>query len=245
MTVRSVSLALAILRLLTEAGPLSLSEIGRATGLSPSSCLNLLRTLVEEGAIERGERGKQYRLTQSWAAFAALQAGAAQGVIARARPLIAQFAQAHDASAGLWRMVGDGRIQLVARTESSAETRIHLVEGQRQPLGGGAAGRSIAAAMDLTPDQLQAAFAAVRWQRPPSFDAYLDQIAHIRAKGYAVDDGQMHVGICSVSAALPHDTPEFCLSASIFAGSRTNDEVEALGRALADLARSPTLSARR
>lgn len=240
--VRSVSLAFAILRLLAETGPLSLSEIARETELGPSSCLNLLRTLVEEGAIERGERGKQYRLTRSWAGFAALQAGASQALIARARSLIAQFAQAQDASIGLWQMVGEDRLQLVARAESGAETRIHLVEGQRQPIGSGAAGRSLAAAMHLSPAALKAAFATVRWQRPPSFDEYAGQIAAAEAKGYALDDGQWHVGICSLAAALPHAKAQFCLSASIFAGSRSAEQVAALGEALTELAHSPAFS---
>src|SRR3546814_17307757 len=60
--VRSVSQSFAILRLLAEAGTLTLSDIGRTVGLSPSSCLNLLKTLVGEGAVERDARTKYYRL---------------------------------------------------------------------------------------------------------------------------------------------------------------------------------------
>ena len=37
-------------RLLAETAPLSLSDIARRLGLSPSSTLNLMRTLVAEGA---------------------------------------------------------------------------------------------------------------------------------------------------------------------------------------------------
>lgn len=245
MTIRSVSLAFATLRLLAEGGPLSLSEIGRALGLSPSSCLNVLRTLVEEGAIERGERGKQYRLTRSWSAFAALQAGAVQGLIARARPLIAQFAQAHDSSTGLWQLGADGRVLLVARAESGAATRIHLVEGQRQPLGSGATGRSLVAAADLPRDEIAAMFGTVRWQRPPSREEYLEQIAETKARGYALDLGQTFVGVCTIAVALPHEKHDFCLSASIFEGSRTPQQMEALGRDLIELAHMPALSSRR
>ena len=66
--VRSVSQAFAILRLLSShpAG-LTLSEIARDLALSPSSCLNLLRTLVAEGMVERGGAAKLYRAASGWA----------------------------------------------------------------------------------------------------------------------------------------------------------------------------------
>src|SRR3546814_15761696 len=71
--VRSVSQSFAILRLLAEAGTLTLSDIGRTVGLSPSSCLNLLKTLVGEGAVERDARTKYYRLAPAWQAVEVLR----------------------------------------------------------------------------------------------------------------------------------------------------------------------------
>jgi IclR family acetate operon transcriptional repressor len=51
--VRSVSQAFSLMRLLAvAAAPQSLTDLVRATGTSPSSCLNLLRTLLTEGVIE-------------------------------------------------------------------------------------------------------------------------------------------------------------------------------------------------
>ena len=49
MTVGSVVQALAILRHLSEASkPLGVTAVARALGISPSSCFNLLKTLVAE-----------------------------------------------------------------------------------------------------------------------------------------------------------------------------------------------------
>ena len=72
--VRSVSQAFAILRLLADSSALTLSDIGRFVGLSPSSCLNLLKTLVAEGVIERDSRTKLYRLSPPWCAADAVDA---------------------------------------------------------------------------------------------------------------------------------------------------------------------------
>jgi len=230
--VRSVSQALAILRLLAETSPLSLSEIGRLVDLSPSSCLNLLKTLVEEAVVERDPRTKRYRLAAAWAASDALRDGAAQMLVDRARPLMAQFAQSFDAAVGLWKMISRERMQLVSRAESDAGMRLHLADAQRQPLGGGAVGRALAAAQGVDGAELRRRFAPVRWQTDLSFDAYAGQVRDAVDRGFAVDQGFTHRGICTVATGI---APGFCLSASILAGSRSAEEVDTLGDGLLGL----------
>lgn len=227
--VRSVSQALAILRLLAETSPMSLSDIARVAGLSPSSCLNLLKTLVEEGAVERDARTKQYRLARAWAASDALRDGNAQGLIDRAQPLMAQCAEQYDAALGLWKVISRERVRLIARAESKAGVRVAMADGQRQPLGGGAVGRALAAAQGVGREELARRYAGVRWQAPLSFDDYAAQVARAGAAGFALDEGFTHRGICTAAVSI---APGFCLSASIFAGSRDPAEVEALAEAL-------------
>ena len=65
--VRSVDSAFSILRLLADSGASTLTAIGQELDISPSSCLNLLRTLVDQGAIEREGGSKRYRLSAGWA----------------------------------------------------------------------------------------------------------------------------------------------------------------------------------
>ncbi|MGQ2929150.1 MAG: helix-turn-helix domain-containing protein, partial [Sphingopyxis sp.] len=50
-----MSQAFAVLRLLADSDPLTLSDIGRSLGLGASSCFNLLGTLVAEGAVVRDQ----------------------------------------------------------------------------------------------------------------------------------------------------------------------------------------------
>lgn len=237
--VRSVSQAFAILRLLAEESPLSLSDIGRATRLSPSSCLNLLRTLVDEGAVERDVHGKRYQLAKGWNRFDALKGGGAQGIVDRSRSLLRQFARTHDAATALWQVVAGGRLRLMAYGESAAVMRIHLVEGQRQPLGSGAVGRALAASQGVTDKELEQRFAAVRWQTPLGLDEYRAQVSAAALDGFAVDNGYSHTGICSLAVGMPHLRAGFGLSASIFAGSRNEIEVVELGKALIDLSQAP------
>lgn len=227
--VRSVAQAFAILRLFAESGPLTLSDTGRLVGLSPSSCLNILKTLVAEGAVERDARSKQYRLAPAWLEAAALRDSQAARLVDAASPLMAYFAQKTEAAVGLWKIVSRDRMQLVVRAESDAGMRLSLADDQRQPLGGGAAGRAIAAAQTVAEGELARRHAAVRWQAELPFETYKRQIAEAIAKGFAIDRGYTHRGVCTVAAGITGIAPGFCLSASIVAGSRSEAEIETLG----------------
>ncbi|MGW8202262.1 IclR family transcriptional regulator [Sphingomonas bisphenolicum] len=236
--VRSVSEAFSILRsLAAPVGAQRLTDLVRLTGISPSSCLSLLRTLVAEGAIEL-DRDKRYRLSPGWAGISALTDAADARLIARANLSLSKFASEHDAAVGLWRHRQRDRIELIALGESSSNTRIHMSVGQRQPLGSGAIGRALAAATQVDEAELAQRFATARWQRPLSFSDYKAQVEFARRHGHAVDDRYAFAGICSVSCVLPAEIPTYVLSASFFAGVRDDAEISALGSDLCELARS-------
>lgn len=234
--VRSVSQAFAILRLLAEqGGGQTLTEIVRATGLSPSSGLNLLRTLVAEGAIE-ADSGKRYQLSAGWEGCPGLLGGRHARLLARAQPLMAKFARNHDATVGLWRTDRGERLELIGLGESESPTRIHMVIGQRQPIGAGSTGRVLAANQKLDEHELRRRFDALRLRRPLAFSDYAAQVAEARAKGFAVDDGFAFAGVCSLACMVGSAEPLFCLSASTFSGMRDDASVAELGHALHELA---------
>lgn len=233
--VRSVSHAFAIIRLLARSNALSLSDIGRMIGISPSTCLNLLKTLTAEGVIEREAQKKQYRLTPPWRWADVLGDSRAKRLVGRAQPAMMQFAQSHETAVGLWQIVSRDRMQLVTHAESDAGMRLTLADEQRQPLGAGAAGRAIAAAQEIGEAELARRFAPVRWQADLSIATYVRQVEDAAAKGFALDRGYAHRGVYTAAAALTDIAPGFCLTASFVAGSRTDSELETLGAALAEL----------
>lgn len=236
--VRSVAQALAILRLFArERRSLTLSDVARATGTSPSSCLGLLRTLAAEGALTLGA-GKRYALGAGWEAIGGLLDEDHVRLAARAGPLLTRFAGDHDATVGLWQVARHERIELIALGESAASTRIHMAIGQRQPIGGGAAGRALCATTGIDDAELARRFAQVRWQRPLVLHEYAQQVATARATGFAVDAEYGHAGICSLASVVPGAEPRYVVSASIFAGSRPDGALAKLGRALNALARA-------
>lgn len=233
--VPSVVQAFAIVRALADGRALTLSEVASSCGISPSSCLGLLRTLVGEGVLSLGD-GKRYALSPPWSDIAASDLDRSTRLVARARPLLERAARVWHAPIGLWRVTGRDRLQLVALGQSIAATRIHMEEGQRQPIGSGAVGRALAAAQRVGRDELARRFAAVRWQRPIGFEDYATQVAEAVAQGYGVDDGLSYAGIASIAVGLPDDAHGLCVSASVFAGSRSDGEFADVADALRQLA---------
>lgn len=233
--VRSLSQGFAILRLLAEAEPLTLSDIGRRLGLSPSSGLNLLKTLVAEGAVERDARSKRYRLTAAWAMTEVLRDGREHALAERAWPLMTRLAEASDAAVGLWKIAPRERTHLVRHSEGKGGMRLRLADAQRQPLGGGAVGRALAGAQGIGDAELKRRFAAVRWQAPLSFDQYAEQVRLAARTGFAVDGGFAHRGVTTVASAIPDIHPGFALSASVLADTQSDRDIETLGRALVRL----------
>jgi len=234
-SVRSVRQSFAILRLLAHAGPMTLSDVGRALGLSPSSCLNLLRTLADEAVIEREAATKRYRLAPDWAASGLLADNRAQTVLKRMRPAMARFAREHGATVGLWTVAPGRRLLLAGHAESDGAMRIQLADGQRQPLGGGAVGRMLAAVQRISDAELARRYAEVRWQSALPLTRYVEEVRRAGERGYAIDDGLAFAGVCSVACAIGGDDARFLLSASVFAAAHSETEVNHIGQSLAAL----------
>ena len=164
-SVRSVVHALSIIQLLAERGSLTLSEIARPLDLSPSSCLALLRTLVAEGVLLRERRCKHYTLAREWAAAGIPRLDPVSRATERLKPFLAHLAAEFEATAGLWTLLPSDRQKLVAYVESDTPMRIHMADGQRQPLGGGAVGRAFLAQRDVSEAGLAACQKQTRRRR--------------------------------------------------------------------------------
>lgn len=233
--VRSVSQAFTVLRLLAERDSLTLTEVSRAAGLSASSCLNLLRTLEGEGVLTRGASSKKYRLASEWQAVDALRDNSLARLVEQARPLMSDLAQRSEAAVGLWKAISRDRMQLVVHAESDAGMRLRLADEQRQPLGGGAVGRALAAFQQVDEDELERRFDHVRWRAPLSFGEYRQQVSEAAQKGFATDAGYAHKGVTTVARALGGRYADYCLSASVVIGAGNSAEISGLGAALVEL----------
>lgn len=238
MPVSSVVHALKILRHLSEAKEAEgVSAIGRQLGISPSSCFNLLQTLVAEEFASFDPARKTYSIGPELARLARRRE-AGDPVVAAALPHIEQLAARYSVASGLWRLAESRRLVLVAVAESDVATRLHMTPGQRLPRLIGAIGRCVAAYAGLSEKQLAAEFARLRWERPPTLGRYKREIAAVPKRGWAIDEGDFMRGLTTIAAPIKDSrgAVRYCIANTLFTGQFDADEIAQLGRVTTDMA---------
>lgn len=198
----AIARAAAIMRLLGKsAQPLGLQPIARELGLVPSTCLYVLRALVEEGLVGFDPVTKRYRL--------------AAGVLTLARqflsrdpfhqlaqgPLDRVAAQFDVTTLGV-QIAGLDHIVALAVSQGEGNFRLSTRVGSRFPALISATGRCIAAFGNHSHETLRRRFAQLRWDNPPTFDTWLEQVGQARRQGYALDEGHYIAGITVLAAPV-------------------------------------------
>jgi len=197
----AIARAAAVLRLLGKSeAPLPLQAIARELGLVPSTCLYVLRALVDEELVSFDADTKRY----------ALEAGVltlARQWLRRSRfadlvqPAIDRLAQGFGVTVLGVQIIGLDRIITVAAAHS-AGFQLNVQVGSRFPALISATGRAIAAFGDYPEEELKARFDKLRWEEPPSFDEWKRQVAESRRSGLGVDDGNYISGVTVLAAPV-------------------------------------------
>lgn len=238
--VGSVVAAVAILRHLAlhpqGAGVVALA---RSLGLSPSSCFNVVRTLVSEQFVEFDPRTKIYTLGVGAHVIgrAALDPLAAFQAMKPRLEAVADRFRVTSALLGLRR--SDQFVIVGFCGSASATTQIHLTVGQRLPLLAGAAGRCAAAVSALDDAALERLLKKVKWAVPPDLETYKASLAFHHAHGWAFDRDAFLLGVTTLAAPVVDQKGrlQFCVSCTAFSGQHAEDELAALGEAVAGEAR--------
>ena len=235
----AITRAAAILRLLGKSDrPLGVQAIAKELGLVPSTCLYVLRALTEEELVSFDPDTKRY----------ALEAGVL--TLARhwlRRDLFNDLAQPHlDRLAGRFGLtmlgvqaVGLDHMIVVAMAQSGSGFQLSTQVGSRFPALISATGRCIAAFGDYPVAELKARFDQLRWDDPPAFDDWMEQLRRTREQGFAVDEGQYIAGATVVSAPVWKGAgrPVHALVA-IGIGAALGRDLDALQDALVEAARA-------
>lgn len=232
--VGALSSGLAVLRYLVEARTaVGVSRIARDLALNPSTCFNLLKTLVHEGLAVFHEPTKTYSVGLG---LLALAKGTLEEIsyIAMLRPHLREVATHHGVTCTLWHVTSGERVVLVDRADNEAAIRVHMSIGQRLPMYIAALGRCMAAHSDLTPAELRSRFENLRWQDSLTFDAYLAGVEEARRRGYAVDRGRYFKGVTTVSSAVLDalKKPLMAISAVGIGAQMSEARIKALGEDL-------------
>ncbi|WP_296261270.1 MULTISPECIES: IclR family transcriptional regulator [unclassified Pseudomonas] len=234
VSVKPVSNAIRILRHLSQAGtPERSVDLARILGINPSTCFNILRTLVMEDVVDFNPLSKRYSAGLGLARLVEQLVTQGQRV-AFAKPLLQDLAARLRVTVTLWRRMGADRIVIVSSAASPTDVRIDMAEGQRLPILMGASGRLFATQLDMQDAQVKEDFETIRWARPLPFEVYRDEVAQAVERGWAVDDGYFSVGILAIAAPVYSlsGNIDFTVSAVLFRGQRDEEGIEEIGAAL-------------
>lgn len=236
--VAAVIQALAILRAIGSLQePPVLTAISRAAGVSRSTTLNILRTLVNERVITFSPEAKAYRL--------------GMGLLELSRPLLnrseveliepdlRRVAGRYETTGSIWLVSDDDRLILLGRIVPDSHIRIEFRIATRLPAYAGATGTVVAAARGIPTDAVERAIAAIRWAKEPTLDEYLAEIARWKSHGYSFDVGHLIRGVTSVASPITdrQGRPRLVVAAHAFLGQMEPEVLQDLGGELSELAR--------
>src|SRR5260221_8738656 len=236
--VNSVANALTVLRYLAaNERPEGVSTIARVTDISPSSCFNILKTLVMEDFAQFDVEPKTYTLGPA-AIDLAIAALDPEAGFLRTRPILEQTARTHRVTCGLWRRTNSERLTLIGAVESEEVVGIRLRTGQRLPMMIGAMGRCIAAHSDLSDSELALRLSSLSWNDPPKLERYLTEVRQAAKNGFAIDAGNFLQGITSVAAPVlsKEGAVTHCIAATTFHGRFDGRALRTLGKAVKNTA---------
>jgi len=181
--------------------PVGVSQVARELDINPSTCFNLLRTLVHENLVVFNPAKKTYSIGLG---MLELTKGLTERdrILQFVRPRLAEIAQTHGVTATLWRRLNEDRVILVERADTDSAIRVYMAIGQRLPIFVAALGRCMAAHSGLSRNELRRRFESLRWQTAPDFEAYWRDVQQVTLKGYATDRDNFVKGVTTVSAPV-------------------------------------------
>jgi IclR family transcriptional regulator, acetate operon repressor len=228
--VQSVQRALDVLEAIAAAGgTASLSQLAAALGLPAPTVHRLARTLADRGYLRRTP-DRRYSLG---ARLVPLGAGAHALFGERALPVLRGLAEATGETANL-AMLAQGRAEYVAQAPGRHTMRTFTEVGNRVELHCTGVGKALLAAVPagqasgLIGSAALTARTATTITDPAALRA---EVAVIRARGYAIDEGEQENGVRCVAVGLP-GTPPMAVSVSGPSVRMTDDLIATAASAL-------------
>ncbi len=198
----AISRAAAVLRLLGKSdAPMSLQAIANELGLVPSTCLYVLRALAAEEFVAFDPATKRYSLEAGVLTLARHWLRRNQ-FSDFAQPALNRISQAFGVTVLGVQIVGLEHIVVVAVSQGGENFQLSAQVGSRFPALISATGRCIAAHAACSEDELENRFKKLRWDNPPAFEIWKNEVSQARTQGFAIDDGNYIAGVTVVAAPI-------------------------------------------
>jgi DNA-binding IclR family transcriptional regulator len=237
----AISRAAAVLRLLGKSeAPLPLQAIARELGLVPSTCLYVLRALVAEELVAFDPATKRYAL-EAGVLTLARQWLRRNRFADLAQPALDRLSQQFGATMLGVQIMGLDHIVTVAAAQG-AGFQLNVQVGSRFPALISATGRCIAAWGNYSEAELAARFARLRWEEPPAFAEWQEQVAQTKLQGFGIDEGNYIAGVTVLAAPIwrGRGRPSHALVAIGIGAALRRNGLEELEAALVTAARTLT-----
>lgn len=200
--VPAVTRAIEILRLLGRGSePMTLKAISQELGMVTSTCLHILRVLVDEGLAKVDPGSKRYSLDIGMLALA-------RSVIennpfpALVQPVLDRLSHKWNVTTIGVEVSGTDHLVALALSRSQAPFRLHVDVGSRFPALISATGRLVAAYTRLSDAEITQRFQSLRWDQPPDIEAWRKEVQTVRRKGFSIDKGNYINGITIIAVPV-------------------------------------------
>ena len=195
----AVTRAIRILELLrTTSDPMRLSEVSSKLELVPSSCLHILRALVEERFVAFDHKTKRYKLGLGLLPYSAdiLRHRGFRQVV---QPALDSIGKKYRVTTFAIERESPQTLVVVAVSDNFRTFDLQVVVGTTFHALASASGRCVAAQMALPAKRRRQVFRELKWQRAPSYEEWVAQIEAVHRDGYGVDIGNFFRGATIVS----------------------------------------------
>jgi DNA-binding IclR family transcriptional regulator len=200
--VPAVSRAVAILRLLGRSpNAMGVKAIAQSLGMVTSTCLHIVRVLVEEGLLKVDESTKRYSLGSGLLSLArsALQTNTFPAMV---QPILDRIAAKWGVTTMAAEVSGLDHMVVVALSKSHAPFRLHVDVGSRFPALISATGRLTAAFSQSPWARIEKRFRLLEWASAPDYESWKSEVEQARARGYSIDFGNYISGITLVGVPV-------------------------------------------
>lgn len=220
--VQSVHRALDLLEVVAaRGGTLTIGEIAALTGIPLPTAHRLLRTLVDRGYMRQAP-DRRYALGFR---LVPLGASASSMVGAGTERVLGRVVDALGETANLAMLDGD-RVAYVAQVPGRHAMRMFTEVGRRVHPHCTAVGKAVLSAAPEVDVRSLLARTGLPRHTPNTItdiDVFLAQLEEVRARGYALDEGEQEVGVRCLAVRLPGSAVQMGLSISGPAPRMTDD----------------------
>lgn len=203
--VPAVSRTIAILRLLGEAKEgMGVKAIADALGLVPSTCLHILRVLVNEDLVRVDPSTKRYTLSAGMISLARSVLGSG-GFAHLAQAALDRLAATYGVTAMGVEITASRGVVVLALSKSTQPFRLYTDVGSSFDNLVSATGRLIAAHSSESWTELRKRFNAIPWDKPPAFSTWKKEVELARIKGWSEDRDNFVSGLTVLAVPIFND----------------------------------------